>query len=112
MRPVGIYRPVYAGTVIKTPRTFLGYISIAEGCASFCSDASSGRRSYRANRSYRSSGHWVAKIQTEDGRTMDVAITEQDSWTVKPGHYVISRNGDPTFYVSRDVAFKSVGAKK
>jgi hypothetical protein len=114
-RQTGIYRPVYAGTVLKTRRTFLGYLSIAEGCASFCSDASRGRTRHRhssRDRGYRSSGHWVAKIHTEDGRIMDVAISERYYRSVKPGHYVISRAGDPVYYISRAVAFKRVGAKE
>jgi hypothetical protein len=114
-RQAGIYRTVYAGTVIKTQRTFMAYLSIAEGCASCCADVNSRRGGYRSSRSANdasSSGSWVAKIQTEDGRMMEVAISHRDYQRVLPGQYVISRNGNPRFYLTRAAAFKAVGAKE
>jgi hypothetical protein len=107
VRHSGIYRQVYAGTVIKTRRTFVGYLAITEGCSGSNRER---RRARRRDRS-RSSGYYVAKIQTEDGRTMSVSITRREYRRVRPGHYVISRKGNPTFYPSRAAAFKAVGAK-
>lgn len=107
VRHSGIYRPVYAGTVIKTRRTFVGYLSITEGCSGSHRER---RRARRRDRS-RGSGYYVAKIQTEDGRTMSVSITRSEYRSVRPGQYVISREGSPSFYPSRAAAFKAVGAK-
>jgi hypothetical protein len=108
VRKTGIYRPVYAGTVIKTRRTFMGYLAVTEGCSGSSRER---RRARRRDRS-RSTGRYVAKIQTEDGRMMSVAITRREYRKIRSGQYVISRSGNPRFFKDRPTAFKAVGAKE